>query len=221
MCFKVFSPKFRSIPLTIPLLIFSLLGLLAVFVKKFGDLVLLGIIFQLLALWDRAHVLRYFNGRPHSELRTIVFVAMLLSQVGAEPFDRVPNCRYTGKLSFSSNEIVMKRYWTPFGALWCLFDPLLVTPSMSSHLGVGFGSSTWFWCASIVGTFWVRWSMCFWGLCIGGFCFCWRFLDSGCSACSVCRVWEILALGSKWSLGLFNLYIFLFYRNFLFLTRFV
>ena len=39
MCFKVFSPKFRSIPLTITLLIFSLLGLLAVFVKKFGDLV--------------------------------------------------------------------------------------------------------------------------------------------------------------------------------------
>ena len=39
MCFKVFSPKFRSIPLIIPLLIFSLLGLLAVFVKKFGDLV--------------------------------------------------------------------------------------------------------------------------------------------------------------------------------------
>ena len=39
MCFKVFSPKFRSIPLAIPLLIFSLLGLLAFFVKKFGDLV--------------------------------------------------------------------------------------------------------------------------------------------------------------------------------------
>ena len=39
MCFKVFSPKFRSVPLTIPLLIFSLPGLLAVFVKKFGDLV--------------------------------------------------------------------------------------------------------------------------------------------------------------------------------------
>ena len=39
ICFRVFSPKFRSIPLTIPLLIFSLLGLLAVFVKKFGDLV--------------------------------------------------------------------------------------------------------------------------------------------------------------------------------------
>ena len=37
--FKVFSPKFRSIPLAIPLLIFSLLGLLAVFVKKLGDLV--------------------------------------------------------------------------------------------------------------------------------------------------------------------------------------
>ena len=84
-------------------------------------------------------MLRYFDGRPHSELRTIVFIAMLLSQVGAEPFDRVPNCRYTGKLSFSSNEIVMKMYWTPFGALWCLFDLLLVTPSMSSHLGVGFG----------------------------------------------------------------------------------
>ena len=42
MCFKVFSPKFRSIPLAIPLLIFSLLGLLAVFVKKFGDLVFTG-----------------------------------------------------------------------------------------------------------------------------------------------------------------------------------
>ena len=39
MCFKLFSPKFRSIPLAIPLLIFSLLGLLAFFVKKFGDLV--------------------------------------------------------------------------------------------------------------------------------------------------------------------------------------
>ena len=39
MCLKVFSPKFRSIPSAIPLLIFSLLGLLAVFVKKFGDLV--------------------------------------------------------------------------------------------------------------------------------------------------------------------------------------
>ena len=38
-CFKVFSPKFRSIPLAPPLLIFSLLGLLAFFVKKFGDLV--------------------------------------------------------------------------------------------------------------------------------------------------------------------------------------
>ena len=39
MCFKVFSPKFRSIPLGTPLLIFSLLGLLAFFVKKLGDLV--------------------------------------------------------------------------------------------------------------------------------------------------------------------------------------
>ena len=179
---QVFSPKLRSIPLTIPLLIFSLLGLLAFFVKKFGDLVLLGIIIQLLALWNRAHVLRYFDGRPHSELRTIVFVAMLLSQVGAEPFDRVPNCRYTGKLSFSSNEIVMKRYWTPFGALWCLFDPLLVTPSMSSHLGVGFGEQylilRCFYCWTL-GTFWARWSMCFWGLCIGGFCFCWPFFGFG------------------------------------------
>ena len=36
---KFFSPKFWSIPLTIPLLIFSLLGLFAVFEKKFGDLV--------------------------------------------------------------------------------------------------------------------------------------------------------------------------------------
>ena len=168
-----------------------------------------------MALWNRAHVLRYFDGRPHSELRTIVFVAMLLSQVGAEPFDRVPNCRYNGKLSFSSNEIVMKRYWTPFGALWCF------------HV-VTFGC--WFWGAVLdfevfllldPWDFWARWSMCFWILCSGGFCFCWRFLDSGCSACSVCRVWEIFALGSKWSLGLFNLYIFLFYRNFLFLTRFV
>ena len=168
-------------------------------------------------------MLRYFDGRPHSELRTIVFVAMLLSQVGAEPFDRVPNCRYTGKLSFWSNEIVMKRYWTPFGALWCLFDLLLVTPSMSSHLGVGFGEQCLilrcFYCWTL-GTFGPD-DPCVFEYFVLADCFCWRFFDSGCTACSVCRVWEILALGSKWSLGLFNLYIFLFYRNFLLLTRFV
>ena len=39
MCLRVFSPKFLSIPLTIPLLIFSLVGLLAFFEKKFGDFV--------------------------------------------------------------------------------------------------------------------------------------------------------------------------------------
>ena len=117
MCFKVFSPKFRSIPLAIPLLIFSLLGLLAFFVKKSGDLVFTWKNNSTPGIVKSRACVRYFDGRPHSELRTIVFVAMLLSKVGAEPFDRVPNCRYTGKLSFSSNEIVMKRYWTPFGAL--------------------------------------------------------------------------------------------------------
>ena len=36
---------------------------------------------------------------------------------------------------FSSSEIVIKRYSTPFGALRCFFDPLLVTPSISSNSG--------------------------------------------------------------------------------------
>ena len=85
-------------------------------------------------------MLRYFDGRPHSELRTIVFVAMLLSQVGAEPFDRVPNFRYTGKLSFSSNEIVMKRaVLDPFRCFVMLIRP---TAFYSFHV-VTFGC--WFW----------------------------------------------------------------------------
>ena len=40
ICLSVFSPKFLSIPLTIPLLIFNLVGLLAFFEKKLGDFVL-------------------------------------------------------------------------------------------------------------------------------------------------------------------------------------
>ena len=63
------------------------------------------------------------------------------------PCFSAPNMCLTGKLSFSSSEIVIKRYSTPFGALRCLFDPLLVTPSISSMSGValdGGGSSTCF-----------------------------------------------------------------------------
>ena len=40
--------------------------------------------------------------------------------------------KWTGKLSFSSSEIVKKRYSNPFGAFWCLLDPLLFAPSISS-----------------------------------------------------------------------------------------
>ena len=40
--------------------------------------------------------------------------------------------KWTGKLSFSSSEIVKKRYSNPLGAFWCLLDPLLFAPSISS-----------------------------------------------------------------------------------------
>ena len=95
---------------------------------------------------------------------------------------------------------------------------------MSSHLGVGFGEQylilRCFYCWTL-GTFGPDDPCFFEYFVLADSVSVDVFLDSGCSACSVCRVWEIFALGSKWSLGLFNLYIFLFYRNFLFLTRFV
>ena len=60
--------------------------------------------------------------------------------------------KWTGKLSFSSSEIVKKRYLNPFGAFWCLLDPLLFAPSISSW-NVVLGGTVLSFGIYVIGTF--------------------------------------------------------------------